>query len=671
MKMTSGGEQVTGDQGSRVDATSSGRVLVVDDDPEMAHLLQSMLATKGYESVAAYSAAEALEWLEKAGRPGGEAVSLVLLDIRMPEMNGLEVCRRMRSRPDWMTIPVIMVTALASVSDRMAAFEAGASDYVTKPFHTPELLARVRAFTELQAAEARRRQAERRLRFHAWLLGHVRDAVIGLGQTGQVVYWNRGAEMLFGWTADEMLGQSLDRLFPAQPDGSSTLPLAEGEDVWQAVARDGRPLWVHGRVSSLREGARATGTLVVATDVTERRQAEMALQRHNRELQALYNLTSDLVRARSVEEILAVAAEHIVGVFCVGGAAVLLDESGETFAHGAAQGIAAASWAEVQGTSAVDDPLLGTMRAASGPVVLTGTEVRARGGAWGQTGATGLVAVPVGEQPIGALIALCAPKQAVPTTNVSLLGLFAQQVSVAIENARLLEQMAWARMQLRQLAGRVVQVQEEERRRIARELHDEVGQALTGLKLNLAVLEGALPDQSAALHEQLADSRALLESMMEQIRGLALELRPAALDDLGLVPALRGYVNGFIKRTSLHVTTDFGDLGRADLDATSGRLPEQVETALYRAIQEAMSNIVRHAAAQHVQVILRTDGDEVYACVADDGRGFDPAQRLRAAMAEGRMGLLGIQERVALLQGRVNITATPGEGTMIEVWLPR
>ncbi len=216
--------------------------------------------------------------------------------------------------------------------------------------------------------------------------------------------------------------------------------------------------------------------------------------------------------------------------------------------------------------------------------------------------------------------------------------------------------------QLRQLIGQIVQAQEEERRRIARELHDEVGQALMVLKLNLAVLEGALPGQATALHEQLADCHALVESTMEEIRRLALELRPAALDDLGLVPALRGYVDGFIKRTGLDVTSD--------LDATIGRLPERVETALYRIIQEAMANIVRHAAARHVQVSLRIDGEEVYACVADDGRGFDPVQRLKAAIAEGRMGLLGIQERVALLQGRVKIVAVPGQGTRIEVWLP-
>ena len=126
--------------------------------------------------------------------------------------------------------------------------------------------------------------------------------------------------------------------------------------------------------------------------------------------------------------------------------------------------------------------------------------------------------------------------------------------------------------QLRQLIGQIVQAQEEERRRIARELHDEVGQALMVLKLNLAVLEGDLPGQATALHEQLADCHALVESTMEEIRRLALELRPAALDDLGLVAALRGYVHGFIKRTGLDVTSD--------LDATIGRLPERVETAL-------------------------------------------------------------------------------------------
>jgi len=413
-----------------------------------------------------------------------------------------------------------------------------------------------------------------------------------------------------------------------------------------------------------KRGEKIAGALVVTTDVTEQHQTEMALRRRNRELQALYSLTSALARARSVEKVLAVTTEQTASAFSAEGvAAVLLDESRKTFAHGAAQGTTKIPWIEAQKTNLANDPLLRAIHAASGAVVLTGTEVQARGGVWGQTGATGLVAVPVGQRLIGALIVLCASEQATLTANVRLLSLFAQQVSVAVENARSLEQMARTRTQLRQLTGQIVQAQEEERRRIARELHDEMGQALMVLKLNLAVLESALPDQATALHEQLGDSHALLESTMEEIRELALELRPAALDDLGLVPALRGYVDRFIKRTGLDVTSD--------LDATIGRLPERMETALYRIIQEAMTNIVRHAAARHVQVTLRTDGDEVYACVADDGRGFDPAQRLKAAVTEGRMGLLGIQERAALLLGRVKITAAPGEGTRIEIWLPR
>jgi signal transduction histidine kinase len=541
---------MAGDHGNGVDAANFGRVLVVDDDPEVVRFLQLMLERAGYKAMVAYSGPEALERLEETGQPGGEVVSLVLLDIRMPHMDGLEVCRRIRSQPDWATVPVIMVTAMTSISDRIAAFEAGANDYVTKPFHPLELLARVRAFTRLQTAEAQRRRAER------------------------------------------------------------------------------------------------------------------ALQRRNRELQALYNLTSALARTRSVERILVATIEQVASMFSAEGmAAVLWDENGKTCAHGAVRGTARDLWGEAQGTNPANDLLWEAMRAASGPVVLTGTEVQAQGGVWGQTGATGLVAVPVGQQPIGALIVLCAPEQAAMAANVNLLSAFAQQMGAAVENVHLLEQMAWARMQLRQLTGRVVQVQEEERRRIARELHDEVGQTLTGLKLNLAALEAFLPDQPTTLHEQLADSRALLESMMEEIRGLALELRPAALDDLGLVPALRDYVGGFIKRTSLNVTSD--------MDATIGRLPEQMETALYRIIQEAMTNIVRHAAARHVQVILRPNGDEVYACVADDGRGFDTTRRLKAAVAEGRMGLLGIQERVALLGGRVKITAAPGNGTRVEIYLPR
>jgi len=533
-----------------INAANLKRVLIVDDNPKVVDLLRCMLEGEGYKAMIAHSGPEALELLEKANRPGGKAVHLVLLDICMPHMDGLEICRRIRSRPDGAEIAVIIVTALTSLSERMATFEAGANDYVTKPFHAPELLARVRAFTRLQMAEAKRRQAE------------------------------------------------------------------------------------------------------------------MSLRQRNRELKVLYDLTSALAQARSVEKILAMATEHATNVLSAEGiAAILLDEKMMTFARGTARGTARPLWATVREMDPADDQLLAAMRSAGGPVVLTGTAVRTQGGVWGQTGSPGLVAVPVGQQASGMLIALCASEQAVLTASVSLLSTFAQQVNVAVENTRLLGRMSQARAQLRQLTGRVVQAQEEERRRIARELHDEVGQALTGLKLNLALMEHSLPGQATPLHEQLAESRAMVESTMEELRRLALELRPAALDDLGLVPALRGYVDRFIKRTSLDVT--------ADLDASIGRLPERVETALYRIIQEAMSNIVRHAAARRVQVILQADGDEVYARVADDGRGFDPARRLKEAVTEGRMGLLGIQERAALLRGRVSISAAPGKGTKTEVWLPR
>ncbi|MEA3339818.1 MAG: response regulator, partial [Chloroflexota bacterium] len=430
------------------------RVLIVDDNPEVTKLLQFMLERAGYKATIAHSGAETLERLEKANQPGGKAVRLVLLDIRMPNMDGLEICRRIRSRPDGAQIAVIMVTALTSLRERMAAFEAGANDYVTKPFHAPELLARVRAFTRLQTAEAKQRQAEE------------------------------------------------------------------------------------------------------------------ALRRRNREIESLYNLISALVQARSVDEILAVAAEHAANALpAEGAAAILLDEGGTAFARGAAQGTALPLWTEVQGTAPADDPLLAATRSAGGPVVLTGTAVQTQGGVWGRTGSPGLVAVPVGQQPGGTLIALCASEQAALSASASLLSTFAQQVNVALENTRLLERMAEARAQLRQLASQVVQAQEKERRRIARELHDEVGQALMGLKLNLALMENSLPGQATPLHDQLAESRALLETTMEELRRLALELRPAALDDLGLAPALRGYVDGFIKRTGLDVT--------ADLDASVGRLPER------------------------------------------------------------------------------------------------
>lgn len=236
-----------------------------------------------------------------------------------------------------------------------------------------------------------------------------------------------------------------------------------------------------------------------------------------------------------------------------------------------------------------------------------------------------------------------------------------QQIGMAIENASLYKELRQKGMLLRQLLDRVINAQEEERKRIARELHDETSQALTSLMVQLKVLEEV--DSLAGAQAQMRDLRVAVAKTLKEVHDLALELRPSALDDLGLLAALQNYLRGYEHKFRLAV--DFQVLGLG-----SQRLSPQVETALYRIVQEALTNVARHAQAQNVSVLLERRGPSVVAIVEDDGRGFDVARVMGSCPQEKNLGLYGMQERASLLGGTMTIESTPGVGTAVFVEIP-
>lgn len=213
------------------------------------------------------------------------------------------------------------------------------------------------------------------------------------------------------------------------------------------------------------------------------------------------------------------------------------------------------------------------------------------------------------------------------------------------------------------LLRQLVTAQEEERRRISRELHDQMGQQLNALMLGLKNL-GALSGNGASPHKKsFQQLQELTEQLMEETHHLAWELRPAALDDLGLQTALANYVEKWSERCG--ITTDFHGNG---LD--KHRLPPPIETAVYRIVQEALSNVLKHACANRVSVILEHRRDQLLTIVEDDGHGFD-VEDVRLAPGEGGgLGLLGIRERVSLVGGSFDIESHPGAGTTLVIRIP-
>jgi two-component system sensor histidine kinase UhpB len=205
--------------------------------------------------------------------------------------------------------------------------------------------------------------------------------------------------------------------------------------------------------------------------------------------------------------------------------------------------------------------------------------------------------------------------------------------------------------QLRRLPGQILRAQDEERRRIARELHDEAAQSITSLLVRLRLLEQAeTPDLA---QQRVRELRELTARALDDVRRIAVELRPSVLDDLGLADALHAYVDGLNRGGGIRVMFT--------AEGLDGRLPPDTELALYRVAQEALTNVRRHARAAQASVRLRRDGDAVVLEVEDDGAGFEP----RSVEPERGLGLAGMRERMALVGGELTVRSGLGQGTII------
>jgi signal transduction histidine kinase len=241
--------------------------------------------------------------------------------------------------------------------------------------------------------------------------------------------------------------------------------------------------------------------------------------------------------------------------------------------------------------------------------------------------------------------------------DLALVRLFADHAATAFANAQLYSAVQTGQVRLQDLSRQLLEAQEAERRRMAHELHDEAGQLLASVHLALETTIMGLPPQFRAGFHQV---RSQLDAIETQLRRLAHELRPTILDDLGLLPALQALAHGVAARTGLCIHVD---------STLAGRLAPAVETALYRIMQEGLTNITKHAAATHVDLQLWREGACVHGRLHDDGVGFAVEYVLGQTGPRG-LGLLGIQERLEALGGTLQISSAPGQGTTLQITLP-
>lgn len=269
-----------------------------------------------------------------------------------------------------------------------------------------------------------------------------------------------------------------------------------------------------------------------------------------------------------------------------------------------------------------------------------------------------LMKITANQKLLGVMIVLCRADKSITSQNCQLISGICNQLGMTLQNNELWQELKRKEQLLKQLLTKVVSAQEEERQRISRELHDETGQGLTSLLIQLKIL-----DRCANLDDVktgVEDARQIAVRTLQEVRRLAADLRPAALDDLGLVSALEGYIYEYAKKTALLVdfhTHQFNDI----------RLPHNVEITLYRVIQEALTNIARHAQAKHVVVDIQYGKGKIQTTINDDGCGFNVQAMLKSG--DRGLGLLGMQERIQLLGGQFRLESKPNKGTQVHIEL--
>jgi PAS domain S-box-containing protein len=622
-----------------------------------------------------------------------------------------------------------------------------------------------KANTILQAEIVERKQAEQALRESearlAGILDIAKEAIISVDQTQRIIIFNKGSEAIFGYAADEIIGQPLDLLIPDRFRATHRQHIVEFAAGPVDARRLGERMELYGRrkggevfpaeasISKLRLGEQTIFT-VVLRDITERKRAETALRESEQRYKKLLGSVTDYIYTVHLEHGQPLHTTHSPNCLAVTGytsqdyatdpnlwfrmiyeadqplvtqqsEALLRGEAVPALEHRIIHKDGSIRWVrntpvlrkDEHGQIRSYDGLIANiterklaeealrksegkyrrlMEQASDGIILaneTGDILEANPRIFDMLGydraellalnirdliyredladtSFGLEEVQTGRTVLierrlcrqdGSLIPVETSATRLEDGRLqAILRDITERKRAEAERERLFEEVKAGGERLQALSHRLVEVQEAERRHIARELHDETGQLLTGLKLTL---EMSTSMSGEALQANLGEAHSLISELIAQVRELSLELRPAMLDDLGLAPTLLWHFERYTAQTQIQVNFKHSGLDR--------RFKSEVETTAYRIVQEALTNIARHAKVDETTVRLWLEAEALNVQIEDEGVGFDPEAAQAAATSSG---LSGMAERAALLGGRLSIESRPQAGTRLTAQLP-
>jgi PAS domain S-box-containing protein len=611
------------------------RILLAEDNGDMRNYVGRLLREQGYAVEAVADGAAALKSVRRA-KP-----DLILSDVMMPNLDGIGLLRSLREDSSLSSIPVLLLSARAGEEFRIHGLGLGADDYLVKPFSARELLSRVKAHVE---SNQRQRESENRLRL-ALELGHMGTWDRNL-RTGEV-FWSPSQFSLLGYAPGECLPSREAwerRIHPADlPAVRQRWRAAEGAHgdygfEYRVVLPDGSIRWLaaQGRYFYDHEG-KAYRDIGASQDITDKKVAEERLRRGRDELEEQVRDHRAALKERVSE--VATQAELLD---LVTDAAFICDTNAKiTYWNRAAEHMYGWKQEEAIGQHA------SRMLQTKFPIAFSEVwEILEREGRWEgelvQTTRYGL-------------------QMTVHSRWIRKQGEGGKSIGWLEINSDMTRQKQ-AEETARRLSGRILQVQDEERRKMARDLHDSLGQYLVMLKFSIdACLRNAASDSS---RELLLQSKETVEQCISETRTMSYLLHPPLLDESGLASAVRWYVEGFAARSGIAV----------DLKAprTIPRFQNEIETALFRILQESLTNVHRHSQSKRVDITISSDHHTVSLMVRDYGCGI-PLARIRTFRDLGTgmgVGLGGMRERVREVGGTLRIEPGEGCGTVISVEIP-
>lgn len=521
-----------------------------------------------------------------------------------------------------------------------------------------------------------RLQIMEQIAYQSTLLEHINDAVIAADTEFNILSWNPGAATLYGWQAEEVVGKSATEILRSQPPGlwDDMLRSLQATGSWQGEAiqmrNDQTPLDVMSVVSKLYDApGNHIGFVAVNRDITDRKRIENTMRQHTRELAALLNVNTLLLGDFSLNTRLRIIGTATRDLFPEATAvSIWLHEAASHRLHCyASTGDIIPAGTEIQVDT--EQGLIGTTfrsgRASTANFAPGKKSVIYKG-----MRSALVMPMHLKNEAIGVLL-LSNSKQAdafVQSDN-TLLRTLATDAAMAIQNARLIAQLGTELAErqhmetaLRDLASRLTQAQEEERRRIAMELHDEVGQTLTVARLRMSMMRSGKATDAATVSKHLQVLSDLLEDSLQTVRSISHELRPPLLDELGWNPALAWLCQRLAERSKVKIYYQ--------VEGEAQRYPAHIELAAYRITHEALTNALRHAGTKSVRVTSIPTAESLSIRIADRGAGFDLTAVQREQGSGKGLGLLSMQERALAAHGNLMIDSRPGKGTAVEIRLP-